>query len=163
MRSLLNPEAERQSITQLSTILSNEMTLYINTRKLQWNVLGEGFLDLHKLFQSLYIEIEEIIDLLAKRINTLGGQAISTMKEFAEQSRISKSSNPTQKDVISGLLKEHDTMLTDLKKNIENRIEENEVNGATDFLEEIMEQHKATTSILKEISKTISTVSPKGV
>ena len=66
----------------LSVILSDEMTLYIKTRKLHWNVAGESFMELHKLFEAQYTELEAIIDTVAERIGKLGGKTIGTMSEF---------------------------------------------------------------------------------
>ena len=53
-------------VALLSIILSDEMTLYVKLRKFHWNVYGESFMELHKLFQSQYTEIEEIIDIVAE-------------------------------------------------------------------------------------------------
>ena len=53
------------SIEMLSIILADEMVLYVKTRKFHWNVSGESFMELHKLFQNQYTELEETIDLIA--------------------------------------------------------------------------------------------------
>ena len=42
------------SVSILSVILSDEVTLYTKTRKFHWNVSGESFMELHKLFQAQY-------------------------------------------------------------------------------------------------------------
>ncbi len=52
-------------IELLSSGLSNEMTLYIKTRKAHWNVTGESFMELHKLFENQYKQLEESIDEIA--------------------------------------------------------------------------------------------------
>ena len=36
----------------LAVVLSNEMTLYVKTRKSHWNVTGESFMELHKLYEE---------------------------------------------------------------------------------------------------------------
>src|ERR1017187_4965900 len=82
-----------KSINLLSFVLSDEMTLYVKTRKFHWNVFGESFMELHKLFESQYTELEESIDAIAERINKLGGKTIGTMKEFSELTRIKESPN----------------------------------------------------------------------
>ena len=55
-------------ISILSIGLSNEMTLYVKTRKAHWNVTGESFMELHKLFENQYKQLEESIDEVAERI-----------------------------------------------------------------------------------------------
>ena len=46
----------------LSVVLANEVTLYTKTRKFHWNVEGESFMELHKLFENQYKQLEESID-----------------------------------------------------------------------------------------------------
>ena len=81
----------QKSITVLSLILADEVVLYTKTRKFHWNVSGESFMELHKLFQSQYTELEETIDSVAERISKLGGNTIGTMKEFLELTRLKES------------------------------------------------------------------------
>ena len=75
----------------LSNVLSNEMTLYVKTRKAHWNVTGESFMELHKLFQNQYQQLEESIDEIAERIGKLGQNTIGTMHEFSKLSSIKES------------------------------------------------------------------------
>ncbi len=84
--------------TLLSVVLSDEMTLYVKTRKFHWNVAGESFMELHKLFEAQYTELELVIDEVAERISKLGGKAIGTMNEFTLLSRI-KVNNAKQRVV----------------------------------------------------------------
>jgi len=46
-----------KSISMLTVILSDEVILYTKTRKFHWNVCGESFMELHKLFQNQYTEL----------------------------------------------------------------------------------------------------------
>jgi starvation-inducible DNA-binding protein len=62
----------KKSSNLLTVVLSDEMTLYIKTRKFHWNVAGESFMELHKLFESQYTALEIVIDEVAERINKLG-------------------------------------------------------------------------------------------
>lgn len=70
----------------LSVVLSNQAALYTKTRKFHWNVSGNSFMELHKLFESQYKLIEESIDLVAERISKLGSKTIGTMNEFSKLS-----------------------------------------------------------------------------
>lgn len=139
------------SITLLSAILSDEMILYIKTRKFHWNVSGESFMELHKLFQDQYAELEQTVDLIAERINKLGGKTIGTMKEFIQHARLKESSGnyPQQKEMMKELLSDHETVIIELRKNIEQCAEKNKDVGTTDFLTGIMEQHETTAWILR--------------
>ena len=77
----------------LSVVLANQVTLYTKTRKFHWNVSGDSFMELHKLFESQYKLIEESIDLVAERISKLGSATIGTMSEFSKLTSIKEHPN----------------------------------------------------------------------
>jgi len=140
-----------KSIELLSVLLSDEMTLYIKTRKFHWNVSGESFMELHKLFQEQYTELEVTIDEIAERINKLGGKTIGTMKEFSKLSRLKESPDryPSQKEMIKELNGDYETIIIQLRKDIQESDIKNKDAGTTDFLTKIMEQHETTAWILR--------------
>ena len=135
----------------LSVVLSDEMTLYVKTRKFHWNVAGESFMELHKLFEEQYTELEEIIDLVAERIGKLGGKAIGTMNEFIEHSRIKENPNkyPNQKAMLAELLTDHETLISELRKDIDKSAEDNHDAGTADLLTGILQQHETAAWVLR--------------
>ena len=135
-----------KSIELLSVVLADEMTLYVKTRKFHWNVCGESFMELHKLFQAQYTELEETIDLVAERIGKLGGKTIGTMKEFSDHSRVKESPGkyPSQKDMLKELLSDNELVIVQLRKDIEETSNKNKDAGTADFLTGLMEQHETT-------------------
>jgi starvation-inducible DNA-binding protein len=139
------------SIEMLSIILADEMVLYVKTRKFHWNVSGESFMELHKLFQNQYTELEETIDLIAERIGKLGGKTIGTMHEFAHLTRLKESPNkyPNQKDLMKELLEDYETLIVEIRKDIETCNEKNKDAGTVDFLTAVMEQHESTAWVLR--------------
>lgn len=140
-----------KNIALLETILSDEMILYVKTRKFHWNVSGDSFMEIHKLFQAQYTELEETIDQVAERINKLGGKTIGTMKEFLHHTRLKESPDkyPSRKEMMRDLLDDYDTMIVHLRKDIEESTEKNKDAGTTDFLTGILEQHETTAWILR--------------
>lgn len=140
-----------KSIALLSVILADEMTLYIKTRKFHWNVRGESFMELHKLFQSQYTELEENIDLIAERISKLGGKTIGTMKEYAEETRLKEFPNkyPNQKEMLKELLADHESVIVNLRDDINTCAIKNKDAGTADFLTGLMEQHETTAWVLR--------------
>jgi len=135
----------------LTTVLSNEMTLYVKTRKFHWNVSGESFMELHKLFQVQYTELEESIDEIAERINKLGAPAIGTMREFVKESSIKESPGkyPSSKDMLKELLADHETLIVLLRKDVEACSEKYKDAGTADFLTGLMEQHETISWTLR--------------
>lgn len=128
----------------LSTVLANEITLYIKTRKFHWNVAGESFMELHKLFEEQYKQLEESIDEVAERIGKLGHKTIGTMQEFLKLSSLKESPGKyaASKDLLLELVKDHETVIIMLRKNVEETDEKYKDAGTTDFLTSLMEQHE---------------------
>lgn len=138
------------SIQLLSKVLADEVTLYTKTRKFHWNVSGESFMELHKLFEAQYTELEVAIDEVAERINKLGGKTIGTMKEFLALTRIKESSNyPSQKEMLKELLADHEMITIALRKDITTCVEENQDAGTGDFITGLMQQHESIAWILR--------------
>jgi starvation-inducible DNA-binding protein len=139
------------SIALLSRILSDEVTLYMKTRKFHWNVYGESFMEIHKLFEGQYNELEESIDSIAERISKLGGKTIGTMKEFMQLTRVKESPGkyPGHKEMMKELLRDHESVIVLLRKDIEISSIKTKDAGTADFLTGLMEQHETTAWILR--------------
>lgn len=141
----------KNSIAILTSILANEMTLYVKLRKFHWNVSGESFMELHKLFEGQYKQLEESIDEIAERVSKLGGKTIGTMKEFSDLTIIRESPNhyPDQKDMLRELLEDHEIIILHLRKDVDISFEENMDAGTADFLTGLMEAHETMAWILR--------------
>lgn len=129
----------------LTTVLADAMVLYVKTRKFHWNVSGDSFMELHKLFEKQYDELEEAIDAIAERINKLGSKTIGTMNEFLKLASIKESPGkyPSSKDMIKELLKDHETVIQGLRKHIDDCSDKFKDTGTADFLTGLMEQHES--------------------
>lgn len=137
----------KKSVKMLSIALADEMTLYIKTRKFHWNVSGQSFMELHKLFEAQYTELEERIDEIAERINKLGSNTIGTMEEFSKLTRIKESPGkyPNQTEMIKELLEDHETLISELRKDIET---DSDV-GTTDYFTKLLQDHESIAWILR--------------
>lgn len=141
----------KNSATILSAVLSNEMILYVKTRKSHWNVTGESFMELHKLFELQYTQLEKSIDEIAERIGKLGHKTIGTMHEFLHLSSLQESPGnySSSKDMLKELLNDHETIIVQIRKDIDDCAEINNDAGTADFLTGLMEQHETTAWILR--------------
>ena len=141
----------KNSVTLLSTVLATEMTLYIKTRKAHWNVTGESFMELHKLFEDQYTQLEASIDEVAERIGKLGEKTIGSMQEFSKLSCLKE--NPgkyvSSKEMIRELLNDHETVIIKLRKDVDACAEKYKDAGTADFLTGLMEQHETIAWILR--------------
>ncbi|HMS65964.1 MAG TPA: DNA starvation/stationary phase protection protein [Ignavibacteria bacterium] len=140
-----------KSADLLTVILSDEVTLYIKTRKFHWNVSGESFMELHKLFENQYKQLEESIDEIAERINKLGSKTIGTMKEFSKLTSIKEfpGKYPSQKEMLKELLSDHESLIVRLRKDIDECSEKIKDAGTADFLTGLMELHETIAWILR--------------
>lgn len=150
----LSTEQLKTSTDILSNVLADESTLYMKTRKFHWNVSGESFMELHKLFEYQYKEIEEIIDEVAERIGKLGSVTIGTMAQFVEMTRLKESPDeyPVRLKMIEELLKDHETVIKAIREDVE-KCDESGDAGTTDFLTAIMKQHETIAWTLRRYLK----------
>jgi starvation-inducible DNA-binding protein len=141
----------KNSAALLSAVLATEMALYIKTRKAHWNVSGESFMELHKLFEGQYKQLEESIDEIAERIGKLGHKTIGTMQEFSKMSGIKE--NPgkygSSKEILHELLKDHETVIIKLRKDIDECAQKNKDAGTADYFTGLLEQHETIAWILR--------------
>lgn len=150
----LSNEQLKTSTDILSTVLADEFTLYTKTRKFHWNVAGESFMELHKLFEDQYKEIEEVIDEVAERIGKLGSSTIGTMSQFLEITRLKESPSeyPARMKMIEELLADNETIIKSIRKDVEECDESGDA-GTTDFLTAIMKQHETIAWTLRRYLK----------
>ena len=134
----------RNITTLLSSVLADAMLLYIKTRKFHWNVSGNSFMELHKLFEKQYKILEESIDEIAERINKLGAKTPGTMQEFLQAASLKElpGKYPSQRDMLRELLKDHETVIIQLRKHIDACDEEYKDIGTADFLTDLIKEHE---------------------
>ena len=108
-------------------------------------------MELHKLFQTQYTELEETVDAIAERISKLGGKTIGTMKEYAQLTRLKESPDkyPSQKEMLKELLNDHEAIVLMLRKDINDLSEKNKDAGTTDFITGLLQEHESISWILR--------------
>jgi starvation-inducible DNA-binding protein len=97
----------------LNQLLADTMTLRDMYKKHHWQVVGPTFYALHLLFDKHFGEQVELVDLLAERIQLLGGLSIAMAPDVAEMTRVERPPRgreevPVQ---ISRLLEAHELIL----------------------------------------------------
>ncbi|MES2836191.1 MAG: DNA starvation/stationary phase protection protein [Bacteroidota bacterium] len=146
------PDLKIKATTDLlNVVLSSEMSLYIKTRKAHWNVSGDSFMELHKLFEAQYKQLEESIDEIAERIGKLGHKTIGTMTEFSKLSLIKEhpAKYHSSKDTIKEIVADYETIIIHLRKNIEGTNSKNIDAVTTDFIIGLMSAHETAVWILR--------------
>jgi starvation-inducible DNA-binding protein len=102
-----------KSVEMLVQVEVDTMTLRDMYKKHHWQVSGPTFYQLHLLFDKHYEEQAELVDLLAERIQALGGVSIAMAADVAEMTHIERPPRgreevPVQ---ISRLLAAHELIL----------------------------------------------------
>src|SRR5690349_8161058 len=87
-RNDLPAVSRAQVAALLNRRLADALDLQSQCKQAHWNVKGPQFIALHKLFDDVYAEVTEYVDLLAERIVQLGGVAHGTVRDVAEASSL---------------------------------------------------------------------------
>lgn len=124
MRALpigLDEKVRSSSCQLLNELVADSTVLYALYKKHHWNVSGPTFYQLHLLFDKHAEEQLELIDLLAERVQTLGGVAVGDPRHAAELTSIERAPNGAE-DVpamITRLLRAHETVIAKVRDGIE--------------------------------------------
>jgi starvation-inducible DNA-binding protein len=130
---------------QLQILLADEYILYTKTRNYHWNVEASNFMEMHKLFESQYEELDEIIDAVAERIRKLGHHTEARLKDFLSLTRLDEPAYTTKvKEQLKNLLDDHETIIRALRKNITDFADTHKDLGSSDFVTGLLQKHETT-------------------
>jgi starvation-inducible DNA-binding protein len=117
----LEADARRESCQLLNVILADSMILYALYKKHHWLVAGPTFYQLHLLFDKHAEEQGEIIDLIAERVQSLGGIAVGDPRHAAELTTIDRAPNGAESvaAMIHRLLDAHETVIEKVRSAID--------------------------------------------
>jgi starvation-inducible DNA-binding protein len=145
-------EKDREGVCRiLMVLLADEYMLYTKTRKFHWNVTGPSFMEMHKLFESQYEALDDIVDSTAERIRSLGGAAIGTLKEILDNTRLKEAPGeyPDATSMIAELLDDHEHLIVSLRGDLETAQNKYHDAGTCDYLTGLMEDHEKTAWMLR--------------
>ncbi len=117
----LEADARRESCQLLNVILADSMILYALYKKHHWLVAGPTFYQLHLLFDKHAEEQAEIIDVVAERVQSLGGIAVGDPRHAAELTTIDRAPNGAESvaAMIHRLLDAHETVIEKVRDAID--------------------------------------------
>jgi starvation-inducible DNA-binding protein len=87
-RIALARKACEESIELLNQILADTMMLRDLYKKHHWQTSGPSFYSLHLMFDKHHGEQADLADLIAERVQTLGGTAIAMAADVAETATV---------------------------------------------------------------------------
>src|SRR6185436_1433895 len=107
-------------------------------------VSGNSFMELHKLFEKQYKILEGAIDEIAERINKLGAKTPGTMHVFLQLASLKEAPGkyPSQKEMLKELLKDHEAVIVQLRKFVDQCDEQYKDKATSDFLVDLLKEHE---------------------
>jgi starvation-inducible DNA-binding protein len=131
----LSRDAREYSCQRLNQILADTQILYGLYKKHHWLMRGPTFYQLHLLLDKHATEQLPIIDMLAERVQTLGGVAVGDPRHVAEITVISRPPDGVEEvpAMLSRLLEAHETILV-ASHDAAARTQENGDDGTNDLL-----------------------------
>src|SRR2546425_5411700 len=113
----LSENVAGQSVENLNQVLADTITLRDLYKKHHWQVAGPTFYQLHLLFDKHYEEQNALVDMIAERIQLLGGVSIAMAPDVADMTLIprpprGREEAPVQ---ISRLLHAHEVVLEEAR------------------------------------------------
>jgi starvation-inducible DNA-binding protein len=110
-------EARIRSAQLVNGILADSVILYSLYKKHHWLVRGHTFYQLHLLFDKHASEQLDLIDLLAERVQTLGGVTVADPRHVAEMTTIPRPPNGAEEvpAMLSRLLEAHEIVIAKVR------------------------------------------------
>ena len=124
-----------KSVNALNQVLADTITIRDMYKKHHWQVAGPTFYQLHLLFDKHYEEQTELVDILAERVQRLGGIALAMAGDIAEETNIERPPRgreeaPVQ---ISRLLEAHEIILKEAREGAKTA-DDSDDDGTNDLL-----------------------------
>jgi len=110
-------DARLQSCQLLNQILADTMILYSLYKKHHWQMRGPTFYQLHLLLDKHAAEQLALVDMLAERVQMLGGVAIADPRHVAELTTIDRPPSGVEEvpAMLSRLLSAHEAIITEVR------------------------------------------------
>lgn len=131
----LDAAVRLRGATALNQVLADTLMLYHLYKKHHWQVSGHTFYQLHLLFDKHAGEQLELVDLLAERVQTLGGVAVGMPHDVAQATKIERPPQGAEEVpvMIDRLLAAHEHIVRECRA-LAKRAEDNDDLGTNDLL-----------------------------
>ncbi|PSB02664.1 Dps family protein [Merismopedia glauca] len=147
----LTKEQRQGVIELLNRDLADSYLLLVKTKKYHWDVVGPQFRTLHQMWEEHYEKLTINIDAIAERVRTLGGYPVGTMEGFLELTSLKEQTGevPLATEMVSRLVEDHETIIRNLRKHVDQASEDFHDEGTADFLTGLMEEHEQIAWMLR--------------
>ncbi|MEU5084927.1 MULTISPECIES: Dps family protein, partial [Streptomyces] len=131
----LSHDSRLYSCRRLNLLLADTQMLYALYKKHHWLMRGPTFHQLHLLLDRHAEQQLAIVDLLAERVQSLGGVAVGDPRHVAEMTRVPRPPDGVEElpAMLSRLLEAHETILVDAR-DAARRVAERDDVGSEDLI-----------------------------
>ena len=114
----LSSEVRAEMARRLNQVLADTRVLYDLYKKTHWLMRGRTFYQLHLLMDKHAEEQEELIDLLAERVQTLGAVSVGDGRHVAELTSIPRPPDGAEEvpAMLSRLLEAHELIIVESRE-----------------------------------------------
>jgi starvation-inducible DNA-binding protein len=148
----LSSQARAESCQVLNEILADTTILYAMYKKHHWLVAGPTFYQLHLLFDKHAEEQLELIDLIAERVQSLGGIAVGDPRHAAELTTVERPPNGAEEVpvMIDRLLAAHEEIIGKVRRAIETTEESSDWGTNDVLMSDVLRRHELQVWFLSE-------------
>ena len=144
----------KASYNVLTNLLADHFVLLTKTWNYHWNVKGVSFHSYHTFMEELYRGLIEDIDEIAERIRSLDERPIGSLQGYLEHNRLKEHCDsepmPDAKQMLANLSADNDTLIREIRKDIDNLdSEKSEDAGTLNFLEDMIEKKEKTAWMIR--------------
>jgi starvation-inducible DNA-binding protein len=140
----LETDVRTKSCRILNEILADTTVIYALYKKAHWNAAGPTFYQLHLLFDKHAEEQLELIDMIAERVQMLGGISVGDPRHASELTSIPRPPDGAEEVpvVLSRLLDAHERIIEKVRAGID-ATEESGDWGSNDLLmSDLLRRHE---------------------
>lgn len=147
----ISAENRQKVAVVLGSMLADEFVLYLKTRNAHWNVEGTDFHEKHLFFESQYDQLADMMDEVAERMRMLGHYAPATLQSYLQLTRLSELNRGKNDSsgFVTELLADHESIIENLRANINHFANDLGDAGTSDFITGLMEKHEKMAWMLR--------------
>ena len=132
-------------VSVLQLVLADECLLYTKVRNCYWNASHPQFRPLLRVFERQYDELARVIDEIAERVRSLGGDAMATMSAFLQHTRVNEEPArvpPSATRMVKQVVEDHEAIIRTVRGDIQTCLMEYSDAGTGEFLERLVKRHE---------------------
>ena len=131
----LGEDVAKKSCIALNDVLADTITLRDMYKKHHWQVVGPTFNQLHLMYDEHFTAQVELVDMLAERIQILGGISLAMAADIAEETRIPRLPRGREPAAVqlSRLIDAH-TLIIKEARDLAEKAQDDKDSGTNDLL-----------------------------